>query len=336
MKWNLITAGICAFTLFSCKPTQPSEPSVYHGAKFLLNEGAFTGGTATITALKSDTAIAMAFLRENGLPLGNIGQHLLKNDTMLYLTLNNGNLVRGFSASTMTSKFETTVISPRYLGWAEDRLYVTNWSSSHLMILDANSGWVVDSILVHGQSEAIYMDYPMAYVALNGGFMNDDRIAVVDLNTKTVDTLKVGDKPNSFAKVGSTLYVLCEGYQDWSGGGSSPASLWSLESDTALEIVEAPTLMDHASDMVSDGSMLYFLNATYNGALVKLDPQNATSWPTNAMSDAVGYGLDLIEDTLYLHNAKDFASAGTTYVLDKQGNQLDSIPAGVIPRQIIK
>lgn len=77
-------------------------------------------------------------------------------------------------------------------------------------------------------------------------------------------------------------------------------------------------------------------NATYNGALVKLDPQNATSWPTTLWSDAVGYGLDLIEDTLYLHNAKDFASAGITYVLDKQGNKLDSIPAGVIPRQIIK
>lgn len=336
MKLNLLTAGLCAAALFGCTPNTTTEPSVYDGAKLILNEGAFTGGTATITALNTDTTIAQAFLTENGVPLGNIGQHLLRNDSLLYLTVNNSNKVHGISASTMQSKFETTVAAPRYLGAADGKVYVTNWASDFIKVLDDSDGMLLDSIEVYGSSEAIYIDYPLAYVALNGGFQNDHRIAVVDLTTKAVDTLIVGDKPNSFAVVSGTLYVLCEGYQDWSGGGSTPASLWSLTTTTATEIIAAPTVNDHAIALRTDGNALYFLNATYNGAVVSLSPNAATGWPTNPLSAGVGYNLDIINDTMYVHNAKDFASAGVIYVCDLQGTVLDSIAAGVIPRQIIQ
>ncbi len=336
MKLNLITVGLCAATLFACNPNKTSEPSVYEGAKLILNEGAFTGGTATITAFDADTTVAQSFLTENGFPLGNIGQHLIKHDSLLYITLNNGNKVRGISASTMQSKFETTIASPRYLAAAEGKIYVTNWATEYLKVLDDQQGSMVDSIHIHGKSEAVYIDYPIAYVALNGGFQNDHRIAVVDLISKTVDTLNVGDKPNSFAEVSGTLYVLCEGYQDWVGTASTPASLWSISPTSAAEILSAPTTMDHATALRTDGNTLFFLNATYNGALVSVDPNTATSWPTATLTEGVGYSIDILSDTLYVHNAKDFASAGVVYVCDKQGAVLDSIASGVIPRQIIQ
>lgn len=336
MTQKLFLSGLIAASLFSCKPATTDEPSVFENAKFLLNEGAFTGGTATISAFTPDTVIEQAFISQNAMPLGNIGQHIIKDDSLLFVAVNNGNLVRGISANTLKSKWQSAVSSPRYMAMADGNLLVTNWGGNMLQILDAQTGSILDSIDIYGVSEAIHVDYPIAYVALNGGFGLDNRVAVVDLNTKAVDTLVVGDKPNSFAVANNELYVLCEGYQDWSGSGSTAGSLWKITFTSATEVLTAPTGGDHGAALRSDGSLLYFLNATYNGALVSVNPNAATTWPTNTLSAGVGYNLDLIDDTIYLHNAKDFASAGVVYMLDKQGTILDSLAAGVIPRQIIK
>jgi len=39
---------------------------------------------------------------------------------------------------------------------------------------------------------------------------------------------------------------------------------------------------------------------------------------------------------LFVHDAKDFASEGTVYQYDLNGNLLDSLPAGIIPRQVLQ
>jgi hypothetical protein len=64
--------------LASCTKTPlPATETVYDHSYLVLNEGAFTGGTATLTAIAPDSTVEQAFLTENGLPLGNIGQHML-------------------------------------------------------------------------------------------------------------------------------------------------------------------------------------------------------------------------------------------------------------------
>ena len=63
---------------------------------------------------------------------------------------------------------------------------------------------------------------------------------------------------------------------------------------------------------------------------------SSMDWPTLDLTAGIGYSLDVINDTLYVHNAKDFASSGVIYICDKQGNTLDSMGTGLIPRQILK
>ena len=158
------------------------------------------------------------------------------------------------------------------------------------------------------------------------------------LITKTVDTVTVGDKPNSFVQMNGDLYVLCEGYQDWTtAANSTPASLWKIDTNTgsSVETVNAGSNTIHASTLRTDGTNLYFLNNTYNGAVVSIEP-GSMDWPTLDLTAGIGYSLDVINDTLYVHNAKDFASSGVIYICDKQGNTLDSMATGLIPRQILK
>ena len=329
------------FTLLiitSCENTIDKTESIYDGATLVLNEGAFTGGTATIQVVTNDTVIENAFQLENGFPLGNIGQHMIKADSLIVVTLNNGGIVRGIGASSLLSQWSTEISSPRYVAYSGESIIVSTWGSNFIKVLDPFTGVILDSINVFGLSEAVHIDYPVAYIALNGGFSNDHRVAVVDLVTKTVDTVTVGDKPNSFVQMNGDLYVLCEGYQDWTtAANSTPASLWKIDTNTgsSVETVNAGSNTIHASALRTDGTNLYFLNNTYNGAVVSMEP-GSMDWPTLDLTAGIGYSLDVINDTLYVHNAKDFASSGVIYICDKQGNTLDSMATGLIPRQILK
>ena len=329
------------FTLLiitSCENTIDKTESIYDGATLILNEGAFTGGTATIQVVTTDTVIENAFQLENGFPLGNIGQHMIKADSLIVVTLNNGGIVRGIGASSLLSQWSAEISSPRYVAYSGESIIVSTWGSNFIKVLDPFTGVILDSINVFGLSEAVHIDYPVAYIALNGGFSNDHRVAVVDLVTKTVDTVTVGDKPNSFVQMNGDLYVLCEGYQDWTtAANSTPASLWKIDTNTgsSVETVNAGSNTIHASALRTDGTNLYFLNNTYNGAVVSIEP-GSMDWPTLDLTAGIGYSLDVINDTLYVHNAKDFASSGVIYICDKQGNTLDSMATGLIPRQILK
>lgn len=332
-----LTLAIAALSLAACTKTPlPAEPTVYEDALIILNEGAFTGGTATLDAIGGtiDTVVQSAFSTENGYALGNIGQHMVFADSLLVVAVNNAGVVRGISRKSMLERWSTLVAGPRYLAQSGNSLVVTTWSSNFIKILDKFSGQLLDSIDVFGLSEQVYADGEVVYIGLNGGFGNDNRVAVVDLNTKSVDTLVVGDKPNSFVKVGATVYVLCAGYEDWAGSGSTPASLWKIENGMATEVLAAPTSEDHAIALKTDGTDLFFLNASYSGAVVKTS-LNPTMWPTSTITNAGGYNLDLIANVLYLHDAKDYASAGKIYQYDLNGALLDSIDAGVIPRQVL-
>ena len=334
-KTSLIFAVL---SLAACTKTPlPAEQTVYEDALIILNEGAFTGGTATLDAVGGsvDTVVQSAFSTENGYALGNIGQHMIAADSLLAVSINNAGVVRGISRKSMLERWSTLVAGPRYLAESGDKIVVSTWSSDYIKILDKYSGQLLDSIDVFGVSEQIHADGGIVYIGLNGGFGNDNRVAVVDLNTNNVDTLLVGDKPNSFVQVGTAVYVLCAGYEDWAGSASTPASLWKIENGIATEVIAAPTSADHAIALKSDGTDLYFLNASYSGAVVKTS-LNPASWPSTAITNAGGYNLDLINDILYVHDAKDYASAGKIYQYDLNGALLDSIDAGIIPRQALE
>ena len=332
-----LTLAIAALSLAACTKTPlPGEPTVYEDALIILNEGAFTGGTATLDAVggNADTVVQSAFSTENGFALGNIGQHMVLADSLLVVSVNNAGVVRGISRKSLLERWSTLVAGPRYLANSGNSLIVTTWSSDYIKILDRYSGQLLDSIDVFGVSEQVHADGDMVYVGLNGGFGNDNRVAVVDLNTKSVDTLVVGDKPNSFVQVGSVVYVLCAGYEDWAGSASTPASLWKIENGIATEVLAAPTSADHAIALKTDGTDLFFLNASYSGAVVKTS-LSPTAWPMSPITNAGGYNLDLINDVLYVHDAKDYASAGKIYQYDLNGTLIDSLDAGIIPRQAV-
>ena len=139
MKKLSLLAVIAAWTSLtvSCTPAEtPSGASgVYTDLHLILNEGPFGSGSGSITAYSEDTLIQNAFSIENGFPLGNVAQHMIEADSMLYVAVNNSNVIHGINRNTLIHNWSATVEQPRYLASDGNRLFVSNWKDSSILSL---------------------------------------------------------------------------------------------------------------------------------------------------------------------------------------------------------
>jgi hypothetical protein len=77
-----------------------------------------------------------------------------------------------------------------------------------------------------------------------------------------------------FAVIGNELFILCSGDENFGTGGDTPASIWKYEgySNGATEVAAPSNASKHGIGFSSDGTDAYFLNASYDGAIVKWTP----------------------------------------------------------------
>ena len=112
MKKTALVASITAVVAtlsISCTPETPptGASGVYTDLHLILNEGPFGSGSGSITAYSADTLIQNAFAVENGFPLGNVAQHMVESDSMLYVAMNNSNQIHGVNRNTLKHSCST-------------------------------------------------------------------------------------------------------------------------------------------------------------------------------------------------------------------------------------
>lgn len=334
MRITSSLAIIAAISLASCGKTPPSTgPSgFYTDLHLILNEGPFGVGTGTVTAYSADTVIESAIATENGFPLGNVAQHMLESDSLLFVTLNNSNKVRAFNRNTLEHKWTVDLEQPRYLAAHGSNIFVSNWKDSAVYVLSKETGAQVDSLYMGNFTEQMTLFENKLFVAV-GTYAAPYKVAEVNLNTFETTLHNTGDVPNSFAVIGNELYVLNAGEQNWGVSPDTKSSIWKFTGSSFVEEVVAPNTNKHAISLVSDGTSGYFLNASYDGAIVKWTP--GQGWQTSTMTLPGGYKLNFHNGNLYFLDAKDYASNGELRVYSTSGDLLETIPAGVIPRQVI-
>jgi outer membrane protein assembly factor BamB len=260
---------------------------------------------------------------------------MASTDSLLFLSINNSSKVHCVSRITLRHKWTAEIESPRCLAAYEGNLFVTGWSGSYVYVLSQDNGAVLDSINVSFGSDAIAIAEDKLFVAVSD-WTGPYKLAVIDLPSYNVNLYDISDVPNSFAVVGQNVYLLCSGYTDWSGNGAdSEAKLWrySLLSNTLEVAAIAPNVNAHASSLTTDGVNLYWLNEAYGGAVVKWF--NGDSWPNTTLTLSGAYQVQYLDGFLYYFDAKDYVSNGVVYKFTTDGTYLDSIDAGVIPRQIL-
>lgn len=330
-----ILSGILLILLAaSCKKKDdPPVPASYENGVFLLNEGNFQGGNASLDFLHhaGDSVSRRIFRSKHDRPLGDVAQSMEVRDGKAWIVVNNSGKIEVLDLPSL--EVHCTVqgmTSPRYLRFiSPDKAYVSDLYSRTIHILNPATCSLSGSIPTGGWTEELIFTEGQVFVAQTG----TDKVLVIDPNTDQItDSIPVGREPNSLvADASGLIWVLCSG-----GLGEVNASLHTLDP------ISLQTNLIHTFAFINDsperlridpaGERLYWVQ---EGRIMKLDIAQSQSPPEIFAGGRRGrfYGLDIdpVSREVYIGDALDFVREGLLYRFLPDGSLRDSFQVGTIP-----
>ncbi|MEK7254320.1 MAG: DUF5074 domain-containing protein [Bacteroidota bacterium] len=316
----------------------------YSSGIFVVNEGAFSTGTGTVSFFDraNDTTFHEIFELENcGEQLGNILQSMTIHDGKAYLVVNNANKIVVVDADNFEKKGEITGLAlPRYfLPISNQKALVSQWGADGLTgsvaVINLKNLTVEKTVPTGSGAEFMKQVGDLVYIANSGGLGRDSTVAVFDLGTETVTKkIVVGDNPHSLqVDKNGAIWVIGRGYSDWTDPNlNTPGKLVRIENDAPVFALELAGGGIHLLMEPSTGDRLFYLDGAFGGSIVEFEiSQTALSPAALASGFFYSLGYDSVSDWLLAGDAKDFNSSGEVKAFDLQGVEKKTIPAGIIP-----
>jgi YVTN family beta-propeller protein len=334
-KKTVFLVAISGFLFSSCNnDNEPVLPKGdYDNGILIANEGAFSGGTGTVSFISDDYLLT----EEN---LGTILQSIGFNEDDAYLIANVGNKISVANRFTMKKITEITgdLNNPRYIAFANGKGFVTNWgdgldtTDDFVAVIDLTTNTISSKISVAEGPEQIIANGNFLYVSHKGGFGAGNTVSVINASTNTiVTTISVGDIPDEMTIDNSgDLLVSCEG-RSW----SSPELLGSLvtiniNSNTVSSTLDFASGF-HPNAMVLNAGNIYL---STSNSVYKMNEDSSTI-PASAVINTTVYGISVNDNKVYITDAKDFSSNGTLKIFDASTNaELKEFSVGLIPGKI--
>jgi hypothetical protein len=320
----------------------PVTTTTYRNGIFVVNEGNYNWGNASITFLNSaDSSVQQdVFNLHNGRQLGDVAESMQAYADRGFIVVNNSNKIEVVSLKDFTSvKTITGFYSPRFMAIIDStKAYVTNLQKG-ISIVDLSTLTVRKSILTASWTEAIIKYNNYVYVSAVGNFNDpssrrDATILVIDSKSDMiVDSIKTGKEPICMVMdKKDKIWVLCTGGYD----NYEPASL--IRIDPILRIVDK-TFSFPSSDATpsklcinNHKDTLYFLN---NGVFQMSVTSTAIPSQPLILSNGhlfYGLGIDPSNGNIYVSDAVDYVQNGIVYQYDQvTASPLRSFTAGRIP-----
>ncbi len=353
--FNLLVLSVALLTaLSSCnKDKEESEALSPLGmGVFVLNEGNFNSGNASVSFMKCTDASVKnkIFSSRNNRSLGDVAQSMSIIGNRAYIVVANSQKVEVVNASTFASLgvISGGLDNPRYIAeTTNDRAYITDWTIGGVAIVNLNSNSVIGTIPTGIGPEGIYVKGNEAFVANSGGFGDDSTITVIDINTNTVtDTIHLTSfKPVSIVEdKNGKLWVLCQGkYGDF----VSPATMTVSRlvrinpvNHNIEQSINLGTVGGHGVRLVIDGDgddLYYTYGTSFTGNEVykmNITDFGASSTPI-IDKQFYGLGIDPLTNIVY-GGLGDFTQNTYTYrYRGTNGALIDSILVGVAPNAYV-
>ena len=320
----------------------PVNNSSYQNGIFVVNEGNYNWGNASITFINENdsTVEEDVFKTHNDRSLGDVAESMMTFNGMGFIVVNNSNKIEVVSLKDFKSvKSMTGFNSPRFMVVVDStKAYVTNMQTN-ISIVDLGTLSIKKSIFTGSWTESL-IRYNNYFFVTAIGLMNDPssqrnaRILVIDSRTdQVVDSIKTNKEPIGMVMdKKDKIWVLCTGGYDH----FEPPTL--LRIDPSLHVVDK-TFTFPSSDATpsrlcinSTRDTLYFLN---NG--VYQMPVSSAAIPSSPFIPAnqhLFYGLGILptNGNIFVSDAKDYVQNGAVYQYDQlTGSLLKTLPAGRIP-----
>lgn len=309
---------------------------------YVLNQGAFLQGNASITAYDPATGETRqnVFQAVNDREIGDIAEYSALINGKLYILVSNSDKIEIVNPETFVA--ETTIFvddfgggSPNWIEQvSETKAYISNLTTNTVSILDLKSDEITGAVEVGPNPEGIAVANGKAYIALTE-FGEGREIAIVDIATDAlIETLEVHDNPRyPFVSSDGLVWVLSTGNF---GFGDLPESFGQLravdpETDTVVETIE---LGGKPGKLQYDAaaSQVYVLN---NGIQqVELSTGEVFE---DFFSETAYFSLGLWQGDdagFYAGFAPDFSSAGRVDILNAAADIMETFTTGIGPGHI--
>jgi hypothetical protein len=345
--WAVLTAVI--FTVIACTKGDEQPDTGYTSGVFISCEGAFTGGTGTVSFYnRTDSARSDIYSAENsGAKIGNILQSYNAFQNVGYLVVNNANKMITVDPKTFvtTGTYDTGFILPRYAigvppvaAGDAGRLYVSCYGKGgvdgSIKLFDLTSKKISRVIPTGKGTNKMIVVANRIWAVNDGGFDKDSTVVIINAGSLVSDTIvekriKVGAAPKDIvADNNGNIWVLCAGY-DFSAKQDQKASKLIQIRDEKV-VATFDNLPSGAAGLALDNSKttLYFVagNKVYSK-----DPLSFNTIPPSvyldnaAFKSLYGIGVDPRTGYLYVADALDYTSAGQVYVYDLTTKTLKTV-----------
>jgi hypothetical protein len=345
MKNIKLSAVLCALItlVFGCQPPEPNEIiTIYEKGVFITHEGAFAGGTGSVTFYNGSIQNDIYSAANGGAAIGNVLQSMTIIGDKAYLVVNNAKRITVVDAKTFRYQDSiTNTVLPRYLLDIDGKkAFVSEWGAGGIegavKVLDLTTKKFTKTINTGKGAERMLRNGTAVWVVNNGGFDSDSTVAIIDIASEVViRRIVVGAAPNSLVQDSNgDIWVLCGGTY----GVVNSGKLVQIKNNAIATTYNVPqgsnSLVINTTKNTfyfNTNNAIYQKDLTATGSSVFLDKPAAKA----AFDALYGLGIDPKTGNLFCADAKDYASKGVVYIFNNAKILQDSLKTDVLPSNFL-
>lgn len=284
------------------------------------------GGPSSISYISNDLSVTEnnVYSNVNGEELGVYLQSVGFHGDLGYIVSDGVNTINIVNRYTFKNEgsIVTGLHTPRYIGFANGKGYVSNWgdgsdtNDDYIAVINLSTNTVETTIPVEEGPERVLTSNGKVYVSHKGGWGYNNIISVINTSTNAVSTIVVDNNPDEmFLNSLGELIVLSEGKAAWTGDETTASiSKIDLSSNTVVETLTFAN-GEHPSQMSYENGTIYY---ALNNEVFEMS-ETSTTLPTSYIINLgaiTTYGMAVKNGNVYVTDAKDFASLGDLLIYD--------------------
>lgn len=214
---GFLTLLLSGSLFYSCEPepiVQPIIPPVVsiQGGLFILNEGNFQAGNATLDYynFETQTLAFNAFETVNKRKLGDVLQSMYRVGSFGYLIVNNSQKIEVVNVNTLASVGTISGFkSPRYMVAKGNVAYVSEYYNGGVKVVDLTAATITETIPIRGNCDGLLLFQNKLYVT---NASNTYLYVINTFSNTLMDSIDVGYGSNSLQlDADNQLWVLSSG-----------------------------------------------------------------------------------------------------------------------------
>lgn len=333
--------------------TQEGKPVAAAGfsGMYILNEGGWGQNNARLDYLDFSTGtysenLYVAANENVVLELGDVANDLQLHSGNLYAVLNGSHKVEVMNAATIKRIGQVDVNSPRAVTFSDGKGYVTSWvdgtnDNGSVVEFDLRTLQVTRTLSVGQEPEGIAAVNGKLYVACSGGMHSPNyssELWVVDATSLTVES-KITVAPNLHrvqAAADGSIWVNSRGnYADVTSGlyRVKDGQVTALNVPCAGFALGPDKVYYYASEWSNDTFSYTMAYGTID--MATLTPGASFITDGTQADITAPYGIACAGSSIFVSDAKNYASSGALYVYDAAGRRQQTFTTGVCPASLL-